>query len=103
MSHDPNAAADTGSGDAPKRHTAGAFDIRNIIGLLLLIYGVILTATSLLHSGDERTGGINANLWTGLALLVLGAVFMVWARMRPIMVPEGEAHAHDDEGPPPGH
>ena len=33
---------------AKKTTTAGAFDIRNIIGLLLTIFGVILTL-SLIH------------------------------------------------------
>lgn len=89
------------------KHSAGAFDIRNIIGMLMLIYAVLLVIASFLpgSGGDDRTGGINANLWTGLALLVVAAVFMLWARLRPIMVPEGEAEhdAENEGGRPPGH
>ena len=71
------------------RKTAGAFDIRNIIGLLLGIYGVLLLfAGFFLDPAEEKTGGINANLWTGLALAVAAAVFLTWARLRPIVVPE---------------
>ena len=35
-----------------------------------------------------KTGGINANLWAGLVLLVMTAIFIPWARLRPILVPE---------------
>jgi hypothetical protein len=69
-------------------HTAGAFDIRNIIGALLSIYGVLLLAAGLFMDAQEaKTGGVNANLWTGLALAVAGALFLLWARLKPIVVP----------------
>ncbi len=71
------------------KKTAGAFDVRNIIGLLLTAYGVILTAMGLFADADEdRTGGVNANLYAGIALLVVGAFFLVWMRLRPIVVPD---------------
>lgn len=73
---------------APTPHRAGAFDIRNFIGALLGIYGVILLAMGLF--GDkalDKTGGVNANLWAGLALLVVAIAFMTWARLKPIVVP----------------
>ena len=77
--------------DQPVRtHTAGAFDIRNFIGALLGIYGVILIAMGLF--GDQsldKTGGVNANLWAGLGLAVVSAAFVTWARLRPIIVPRG--------------
>ena len=54
---------------------AGAFDVRNIIGALLTIYGVILLLVGLFGDADAATtGGVNANLWAGLALLVVGLV-----------------------------
>ena len=31
---------------------------------------------------------MNANLWAGLALLAVSAAFLVWARLRPIVVPD---------------
>ena len=79
-------------------HTAGAFDIRNIIGALLGIYGVILLLAGLFMDKEEaKTGGINANLWTGLALIVASAVFLTWARLKPIIVP---AHVEPVEPDP---
>ena len=75
--------------DSTAKKTAGAFDIRNIIGGLLVIYGAILTLMGLFGDAEEdKTGGINANLWAGLALLVAGAIFIAWSRLRPIVVPE---------------
>ena len=78
-------------------HKAGAFDIRNFIGALLAIYGVILTLYSFFPGGQDpdKTGGINANLIIGLMLLVAGAVFMAWARLRPVVVPEHIEHDPD--------
>jgi hypothetical protein len=71
------------------KHTAGAFDIRNIIGALLGIYGVILLAMGLFADTEEdKTGGVNANLWAGLVLLAVGIGFMAWARVRPVVVPD---------------
>ena len=68
--------------------TAGLADIRNIIGGLLGIYGVILCLLGILADPQEdKTGGVNANLWAGLALLVASAVFVTWARLRPVVVP----------------
>ncbi|WOP19266.1 hypothetical protein [Raineyella sp. LH-20] len=74
------------------RHQAGLFDIRNVIGLLLGVYGLILLLMGLFaDKGLDKTGGINANLWAGLVLFVVGVVFVVWARLRPMLVPEGAA------------
>jgi len=78
-------------------HKAGAFDIRNIIGALMGLYGVILTLAGLFGDPElEKTGGVNANLWTGLALIVVAAVFLGWARLRPIVVPEKFDRPDDD-------
>ncbi|GAA2476791.1 hypothetical protein [Terrabacter carboxydivorans] len=79
------------------RHTAGAFDIRNFIGALLGLYGVILLAMGLF--GDQalaKTGGVNANLYAGIALIVVSAFFVVWARVKPIVVPEHVERPDDD-------
>ena len=82
---------------AGKPHKAGLFDIRNIIGALMAIYGVILTLAGLLGEHEpEKTGGVNANLWTGLALLLVGLFFIGWARLRPIVVPADVERPDDD-------
>lgn len=83
--------------NSEKAHAAGAFDIRNIIGALLGLYGVILALAGLLGEHEpEKTGGVNANLWTGLGLLAVAAVFLMWARLRPIVVPT-DFERPDDE------
>ena len=72
-----------------RRHAAGALDIRNIIGGLLTVYGVILLFMGLFgDTASEKTGGVNANLWSGIGLLVVGLAFLTWARLKPILVPE---------------
>ncbi|WP_240978051.1 hypothetical protein [Knoellia koreensis] len=90
--------ADTrANGTGGARHTAGAFDIRNIIGLLLGIYGVVLVLAGLFLDPEKaKTGGINANLWAGLALVVGSVLFLAWARLRPIVVPEHVDLVEDD-------
>ena len=78
-------------------HAAGVFDIRNIIGALLGLYGVILTLAGLLGEHEpEKTGGVNANLWTGLALIVVSLAFIAWARLKPIVVPADVEKPDDD-------
>ena len=79
----------------PKK--AGLFDIRNIIGALLALYGVILVLAGLLGEHEpEKTGGVNANLWTGLILLAVGSGFIGWAKLRPIVVPPHVDPPDDD-------
>jgi hypothetical protein len=74
---------------ARKQHTAGLYDIRNVIGGLIGAYGVILTLMGLFGDTEpEKTGDVNANLWAGLAMLVFGIAFVAWARIRPVVVPD---------------
>ncbi len=78
-----------GAVGAPARRTAGAFDIRNIIGALLGIYGVVQLLAGIFGDPEtDKTGGVNANLWTGLGLAVAALIFVTWAKLRPIVVPE---------------
>ncbi|MGY0501069.1 hypothetical protein ACWZHB_21510 [Nocardia sp. FBN12] len=67
------------------------FDIRTIIGALLGSYGVILVITSLLQDSaaqEAKTGGIDVNLWAGLGMFGVAVVFVGWALLRPVQVPE---------------
>lgn len=61
-------------------------DLRNIIGGLFVVYGIIVTATGLTDSAAEleQTGGIHINLWTGLSMLVAGILFFLWSRFAPV-------------------
>jgi hypothetical protein len=65
---------------------ASLFDLRMVIGGLLVLYGVILTVMGLFASDDAKAkaAGININLWAGLVILAGGAVFLAWARLRPL-------------------
>ena len=72
-------------------HQAGAFDIRTFIALLIGIYGVVLVATGLFGTSDEalaKADGLNVNLWAGLGMVVVAALFRIWARARPVVVPD---------------
>jgi hypothetical protein len=72
----------------PKKK-AGAFDIRVVIAALVAIYGLVLTVLGIIADPEEvdKAAGININLWGGIAMLVFAAVFVLWARLRPIVVP----------------
>ena len=91
---------------ARNQQTAGIFDIRNVIGGLIGLYGVILTLLGLF--GDEegdKTGDVNANLWAGLMMLAFGIAFVLWARVRPVVVDLEDTRRSEQPGhtPPPGH
>jgi hypothetical protein len=86
-----------------EKKTAGALDVRNIIGTLLAVYGVILTLMGVFADPEtDKTGGVNANLWAGLILLAVGLGFSAWARLRPIVVPE-DVQRDVEPGPPAAH
>ncbi len=73
--------------------TAGAFDIRTLIGGLTGLYGVILTITGLWFTDADqkaRANGTNLNLWVGIGLLVFGVIFIGWALIRPLKIPVEE-------------
>jgi hypothetical protein len=75
------------------------FDIRNIIGALLAVFGAVLTVAGFVpailkdHADPAATTnrsdlyvGTDANWWVGLVLLAVAAGFFVWALVRPLPV-----------------
>jgi hypothetical protein len=85
-----------------KRHSAGLFDIRNIIGSLVLIYGVVLLIMGLINNSDEdlmKSDGFNINFWAGLGMLLLGVFFIGWSVLRPVVVQSTEVVSDDDTTP----
>ena len=76
---------------------ANLFDVRRFIGALFVIYGVILTVLGLGASDAEidKAAGVNVNLWTGLAMLAVGILFLIWAFTRPL---SEELEERDEEG-----
>ncbi len=90
MSDEPMAS--TGATDEDEIQAARAanrFDIRRIIGGVFIVYSLILIALGIFgsHTVKNKAAGINVDLWTGLAMLVFGALMIFWALARPT-VPE---------------
>jgi hypothetical protein len=56
-----------------------------MIGGLFTLYGVMLIVYSFFTTAAElaKAADININLWLGLGMLVLGLLFLLWARMKP--------------------
>jgi glucose uptake protein GlcU len=72
---------------------AGAFDIRLIIALLIGVYGLVLTimGVGFTTAADlEKAAGVNINLWAGIGMLVFSALFVLWARLRPLVITQSE-------------
>lgn len=78
------------------------FDLRSVIGLLFVVYGLVLTVLGLIGETPEelaKAGGLALNLWTGLAMLVGGIIFYAWAFAKPPLPPDQDHSEHyDGEG-----
>ncbi|KIF74830.1 membrane protein [Streptomyces sp. 150FB] len=78
--------------EAKSASAAHLFDVRRIIGGLFVVYGIIVTIAGINPSDADlkKAQGININLWTGLAMLVLGLFFLIWLKLRPTAPPTPE-------------
>ena len=77
-----------------KQH-AGAFDLRNVIGALLGLYGLILIACYFfldpgINPDTAMPKEAADNLWAGLGMLAVAVLFALWARFKPIRIPGDE-------------
>jgi uncharacterized sodium:solute symporter family permease YidK len=90
-------------------HAAGSaasrlFDLRMVIAVLFVIYGVVLVIMGFTSTSDAdvaRAGDINLNLWSGVGMLVVAALFGTWVVLRPLRLPTAEElEAAPDTGPP---
>ena len=83
---------------------ANLFDVRRFIGGVFVIYGTILLVLGLGASDAEveKAAGVNVNLWTGLAMLIVGAIFLAWAFTRPLADQLEEAESEPAGGGPRG-
>jgi len=101
MSHTTggNNAPET-DGDVP--HRAGAFDIRVFIASLIGIYGIVLVIAGLVQGDNQliKTRGVNINLWAGIGMLIFSAAFLIWAKLRPVVV---HVVPPSDDRPPTAH
>jgi len=82
------------------------FDLRMIIAVLFVIYGVVLTIMGFTSTSDTdiaNAGNINLNLWGGIGMLILSAFFAVWVWLRPLRLPTPEEIEASPATGPPGH
>lgn len=89
MSETTNDEAElTGVDELAKRSGTAAklFDVRTVIGGLFLFYGVLIGLSGVFVTDAElaKAQGVNINLWTGLAMLVVGGLFVLWLTLRPL-------------------
>jgi hypothetical protein len=87
--------------DAGRKHTAGAYDVRTVIAGLIGLYGVVLTIMGIVHYNDAaraKTGDVNANLWSGVVMIVVALAFALWLRLRPVVVDPAAVQAEVGEG-----
>ncbi len=104
------AGADRPGQGTTQKHTAGAYDVRTVIAGLIGLYGIVLTIMGLVsNSADDRakTGDWNANLWSGIVMIVVAVVFAVWLKLRPVVVDpvalekeKGEGTSDGSDRPP---
>lgn len=80
------------------------FDIRQVIGGLFTLYGVLVTGAGIVDGDASRkkASGIDINLWTGLGMLALGLAMLLWMRLSPHTgtPTDGDTEAADDERRP---
>lgn len=81
------------------------FDLRYLIGALFTLYGIVLIVVGLFDGSAEisKAAGVHINLWTGIGMLILGLLFLAWARLRPLQPAEGSTDDVDEPGGPPAH
>ena len=97
MSTASNAHDDAGK--PAQKHTAGAYDVRTVIAGLIGLYGIVLTIMGLFaNSADDeaKTGGWNANLWSGIVMIAVALVFAIWLKVRPVVVDPAQLEDPED-------
>ncbi|MEI6623149.1 MAG: hypothetical protein WCP28_14705 [Actinomycetes bacterium] len=80
---------------------ARMLDLRLYICALFTIFGAVVTVVGIRVTPAElaKTSGININLWAGLAMLALAAVFGVWAALIPPVLPRAPGDQGAGDGP----
>lgn len=75
---------------------AKLFDLRSFIGTFFLISGVIVTLEGATATDAEiaKASDLNVSLWSGLAMLLLGLVFIGWMIAQPPELPDQSGRDH---------
>ena len=91
---------ETAGAETRAAQAADLFDLRRIIGGVFLLWAVLLIILGVSESDAEidKAAGVNINLWTGLGMAVISAVFLTWAFTRPLG--EELADAEQDDPAP---
>jgi len=79
---------------------ARLFDVRRVIGGLFVVYGVVVTLVGIFDNTSQidKAQGVRINLWTGIGMLVLGLLFLLWQWMRPAEAPSAPSDESPDRG-----
>lgn len=96
------------SAGAPTRGSASSrlFDLRDLIAGIFAVFGVALIVAGALDGPAElaKASGVRINLWTGIGMVALSAVFVAWRLWRPLrredVPPAADRDAAGDQGPP---
>ncbi|SHN46811.1 hypothetical protein [Cryptosporangium aurantiacum] len=69
-----------------KSASRSLFDLRWLIAGLFVLYGALLIVLGIFDTDAEvqKADGIRINLWTGIGMLILGALFGLWSWWRPL-------------------
>jgi hypothetical protein len=87
---EPEEMAGDREGDARPSAASQLFDLRTVIAVLFGVYGIVLTVQGAFFEDEAqlaKAGGIDINLWSGITMLVVAALFLLWVRMRPLVPP----------------
>jgi hypothetical protein len=81
--------------DMAKSAASKLFDLRILIGALFTFYGVALIIYGFFtpEADITKAAGVHINLWLGLGMLALGLLFLLWARLAPVVHEEPPAGA----------
>ena len=92
MSEPEGSAVNHSATEAAPSAASQLFDLRSIIALLFGVYGIILLVMGLFFESPnelQKAGGIDINLWSGVVMIVVAALFALWAWRRPLVPPGG--------------
>jgi len=79
---------------------ARLFDVRRVIGGLFTVYGVLVLGAGILDGSEasDKASGIDINVWTGIGMLALGLLMLLWMRLSPTAaVQEGGGPDTEDD------
>jgi hypothetical protein len=89
VSEPEKTAASTNQEAAPSA-ASQLFDLRTVIAVLFGVYGIVLTVQGAFFEDEAqltKAAGIELNLWSGITMLVVAALFVLWVRLRPLVPP----------------